>query len=98
MLFDHVHGHGWKLLSLEPIEHLLSQTSRDFFGRLLGGKCVRISTAEDVSGEYSQWFSNDMGPDHVALIRPDFYVFGHAPAPEVNDLVLALRAKLNGIQ
>lgn len=96
MLFDQVHGCGWRLLNIGPksLESHLSHDARDFFCGVLGGTCISVSSDEDVGGEYSQWFANDMGRDHVVLIRPDFYVFGHASVSEVNDLVQQLKAKM----
>jgi hypothetical protein len=35
-----------------------------------------------------------MGLDHAVLVRPDFYVFGHAQMIKVNALVADLRATM----
>lgn len=96
MLFDQVHGCGWRLLSLghTSVEAGLSADSRSFFTGVLGGRCISVSPEEDVCGEYTRWFADDMGADHVVLIRPDFYVFGHAPVAGVNGLVQLLKAKV----
>lgn len=95
-LFDEVHGCGWQLLNLGPVstEHLLSGEARAFFCGDLGGQCISVTSEEDVSGEYSQWFADSMGLDQVVLIRPDFYVFGHASASDVNALVQQLKTKM----
>jgi len=95
-LFDEVHGYGWRLLTLDDstIEESISPDSRDFFFRALGGKCISIMDEQDSEGEYREWFKGHMGLDHVILIRPDFYVFGHAPKGDVEGLVRELRTKL----
>lgn len=97
--FDDVHGYGWRLVTMSQsrLEDLLTEESRDFFLRRLGGKCVNITPAEDITGEYQQWFCEDLGRDDVVLVRPDFYNFGHASVEEVNDLVQSLHAKLKSI-
>lgn len=77
------------------MEELLSEESRAFFAGTLGGKCISVSSGEDVKGEYRRWFEEDMGLDHAVLIRPDFYVFGHAPKSQVNALVQELRSKMS---
>lgn len=66
----------------------------DFFQRVLGGRCICISDQEDCAGEYREWFGNEMGLDHAVLVRPDFYVFGHAQMSKVNALVADLRATM----
>lgn len=75
----------------KSVEERLSVESRDFFVDVLKGKCVAVTAEEDDHGEYREWFSDGLGLDHVVLVRPDFYVFGHASAQEVNDLVEQLR-------
>lgn len=98
-LFDEVHGYGWMLLNLGDTSAMsqMSDVSCRFFGDVLGGKCVSISPSEDTEGEYHDWFDTHMGLDHVVLIRPDFYVFGHAAVTEVDGLVEDLRRKLSGL-
>ncbi len=95
-LFDQVHGYGWRLLNLgdRSIESLLSEELTRYFSTALSGRCVSISAEEDFEGEYRDWFHTHMALDHVVLIRPDFYVFGHAPTEEVDTLVQNLRSKL----
>ncbi len=95
-LFDDVHGYGWFLLAYgnKSVESQLLDEDREFFLDGLKGQCVNISAEEDVSGEYRDWFADHMELDSVVLIRPDFYIFGHAPSAEVNGLVQDLRKKL----
>ena len=95
-MFDSVHGYGWRLISYGPdsVEARLSQNSTELFMRTLGGRCVHITPEQDEEGEYRDWFENQLGSDHVVLVRPDFYIFGHAPAGEVDGLVNELRVKL----
>lgn len=95
-LFDKVHGYGWRLLNFgaDSATDMLSEESKAFFIRILGGKCISVAPEQDFEGEYQSWFTDNLGLDHVVLIRPDFYVFGHAPAQEVNGLVEQLREML----
>lgn len=92
-LFDKVHGYGWRLVNFgdSSVGDTLSEESKSFFVDRLGGQCVSVSADEDVSGEYRDWFADDLGADNVVLVRPDFYVFGHAPSSEVDSLVDQLR-------
>lgn len=95
-MFDGVHGYGWRLVSFGPdsVGFKLSSASAEQFLGTLGGKCVHIMPGQDQDGEYMGWFGNQLGADHVVLIRPDFYVFGHASAQELDGLVENLRDKL----
>lgn len=94
--FDQIHGYGWRLVTMSPVplENLLEADAREFFVDNLAGKCVNIRPDEDVSGEYEQWFQRDLGQDHVVLIRPDFYIFGHTEVADVNMLVRQLQSKM----
>ena len=95
-MFDAVHGYGWRLVSFGPdsVGLKLSSASAELFLGILGGKCVHITPEQDQDGQYMGWFENQLGADHVVLIRPDFYVFGHAPSQEIDGLVEDLRDKL----
>lgn len=95
-LFDSVHGYGWQILNLgaKSAESLLSEEARAFFIDQLNGKCVCISHDEDNEGEYKEWLAQHMAIDHFVLVRPDFYVFGHASAEDINKLVGELQAKI----
>ena len=95
-LFDEVYGYGWCLLNIgnRSVQSRLSKESQQFFVDTLRGQCVNVSAEEDSDGEYHNWFAKHMGLDHVVLIRPDFYVFGHAPMDDVEELVDDLRQKL----
>lgn len=94
--FDDVHGYGWRLLSLgdHSVESQLSDRSREFLVRQLGGRCVNVTAEQDSDGEYRDWFDTQMGTDHALLVRPDFYVFGHAASGEVNGMIEELRSKM----
>lgn len=97
--FDQVHGYGWRLVSMStvPLDGLLDEQSREFFLSRLNGKCVNIKPEEDTTGEYTRWFEQDLGADHVVLVRPDFYNFGHVHVDEVNALVSQLRSKMTSL-
>lgn len=84
-------------MSPTPLESLLDADARRFFLDSLGGKCVNIKPEEDVTGEYTQWFENDLGKDHAILIRPDFYNFGHTEVSNVNSLVRELQSKMTAV-
>ncbi len=90
-----MHGYGWFLLSPSRTP-VLSAESTAFFVDTLGGKIVSVSLEEDVEGGYAAWFDG-LGSDQVVLVRPDFYVFGHAAMPEVDALVGELQAKLGSV-
>jgi len=80
-LFDDVVGRGFTLLSPagDPSSRL-SPALAAFFASL-GGVAAHVAPGgpiDDVHGHYARWFG-----DHgvgVALQRPDFHVFGTAPA------------------
>lgn len=80
-----------------PLESLLDPDTRKFFLDSLGGKCVNITPQEDVTGEYTQWFENELGKDHAVLIRPDFYNFGHVEVSNINLLVRDLQSKMTSV-
>lgn len=88
VLFDGVHGYGWRLISLGDTPVVLGEEAAEVFASL-GGKCVSISDDEDYEGEYREWFTTAMAVGDAVLVRPDFYVFGHAPVvgDEVDQLV-----------
>ena len=93
--FDDVYGYGWRLVSFgTDIEASLSSASKTFFLQNLGGICVNVTQQADSSGEYRKWFECDLGVDHVVLVRPDFYVFGHVHRSQVDCLVDELRSKM----
>lgn len=97
MLLDEIYGSCWKLLSLAgtspPIADQLQPIMKDFFNNL-DGKIIEITEAQDVTGGYQTWFTEHIGVGHVVVVRPDFYVFGHAHVREVNTLLDSLRAAL----
>lgn len=96
---DQIYGYGWRLVTMSsaPLETLLDDPARAFFIDGLSGKCINIKPEEDVTGEYSEWFGKDLGQDHVVVIRPDFYNFGHAHISDVNALVGLLRCKMTSL-
>jgi hypothetical protein len=97
--YDQIYGYGWRLVTMSPVplESLLNDEARHLFIDRLSGKCINIKPEEDITGEYSEWFEKDLGQDHVVLIRPDFYNFGHAHVSEVNTLVGQLRSKMRSL-
>jgi len=95
-LFDDVVGSGWTLLSPigDPAAYLDPELAAFFAS--IGGISAHIAAdgpIEDVSGGYARWFEEHGAA--VALQRPDFYVFGTAPALDgAAALVAALRSRL----
>jgi predicted short-subunit dehydrogenase-like oxidoreductase (DUF2520 family) len=98
-LFDEVFGHGWILLSMQPdfSQASLDAEAHDFFINRLAGKCISITARQDLTGEYSSWFAEEMQVGHVVLIRPDFYVFGHCSSTEASSLVKELGRELGAL-
>ncbi len=82
--FDQVIGTGFVLLSLEPIEIApeIAQGLSQIGTRLvaLQGSAEGWVSAHDDEGVYTAWLEG-MGA-RIALVRPDFYLFGAATAPE----------------
>lgn len=94
--FDSRYGYGWRLIHIgdEDIRDNMDAESHDFFCSQLQGKIVEISREEDYEKEYRAWFRSEMHEDDVVLVRPDFYVFGHAPARKASELVKLLKEAL----
>jgi 3-(3-hydroxy-phenyl)propionate hydroxylase len=98
-LFDDVVGRGWIVMGTkdDPNEFLTGE-QRAFLSRI-GTRVVQLKPAGsgagvvDGRGEYARWF-DALGV--VALVvRPDFYVFGGARAPEeLGRLVEDLRRQI----
>ncbi len=95
--FDDVVGRGFALLApaADPARFLAPELA-DWFASL-GGVRARVAPdgpVRDVQGTYARWFAaHDVG---VALQRPDFHVFGTAPAADgAGMLVGRLRAALD---
>ena len=90
-LFDDVVGRGWQLLLRHGPTSVFDAPTRVIAQRLglvvatfgVGGDTV------DLDGTYAAWFDR-LGADAV-LARPDFYVFGTAPAAGVDALLAAAR-------
>lgn len=97
-LFDDLYGYGWFLIIMAENEDSLPESlhaqQRDFFCTQIGGKIISISPRQDYDGQYRAWFADEMDPDSVVLVRPDFYIFGHCPLRDVNRMVSELSDKL----
>jgi 2-polyprenyl-6-methoxyphenol hydroxylase-like FAD-dependent oxidoreductase len=96
-LFDDVVGRGWTLLgrSGDPLAGLDRETAAFFAS--LGGIAAHVgrdAPVRDLDGTYGEWFAR-AGVD-VVLQRPDFYLFGTAPAGGAGALVGDLRRALAG--
>jgi 2-polyprenyl-6-methoxyphenol hydroxylase-like FAD-dependent oxidoreductase len=94
--FDDVVGRGWTLLSAtcDPAAQLDAHAAAFFAS--LGGISAHVGPdgpVYDVDGSYTRWFATH-GVD-VVLQRPDFHVFGTAPAAaDAAELIRALRRVL----
>ena len=97
-MFDDVVGRGFTLVSpaADPARFLAPDLATFFAS--LGGIAAHVgpgAPVDDLSGSYAKWFAqHGVG---VVLQRPDFHVFGTAPAVEgaaalVERLRSALRA------
>jgi hypothetical protein len=87
--FDDVAGTGFVLITrdADPIATLSPQSAQLL--RDLGGIAIGIGPDVDTDGVYARWL--DQLGAHVALIRPDFYVFGTGDnAASADDLLRAL--------
>lgn len=94
-LFDEVFGYGWKVISMTCSEPLAAARPdlRSFF-KSLGGKEAYIPPESDITGDYRDWFTTCLSPDAVVVVRPDFYVYGHAPIQAIDDLLEGLQRRL----
>jgi len=95
-LFDEVVGRGWVLLGGEADpKRALDREQRAFFASL-GGVTAHLgegSALADLDGTYRSYF--DRAEACVALVRPDFHVFGTGKsAADARALVDALRHEL----
>jgi hypothetical protein len=96
--FDDVVGRGFTLLSPagDPVRSLPAELA-EFFASLggIGAHVAPGGPVDDVQGSYARWFrEHDVG---VVLQRPDFHVFGSAPAIDgATGLVARLRSDLGG--
>jgi hypothetical protein len=95
-LFDDVVGRGFALLSPagDPAAALDAESAAFLAG--LGGLTAHVgpgAPVEDLKGGYARWFAKHGAA--LALVRPDFAVFGTAAALDgARALVRALRAQL----
>jgi 2-polyprenyl-6-methoxyphenol hydroxylase-like FAD-dependent oxidoreductase len=95
-LFDDVVGRGFALVSphADPAGQLAPEL-RAWFASLPGisAHVAPDGPVEDRAGAYARWFAQHGAG--VALVRPDFQVFGSAPTLEgANALVGALRREI----
>ena len=94
--FDDVVGRGFALVSPagDPAAALDAELAGYFAS--LGGISAHVgpgAAVEDVAGGYARWFAKHGAA--VALMRPDFAVFGAAPKlGDAGTLVRALRERL----
>jgi len=95
-LFDDVVGHGFALVSPFGDPGVALDPKSAAFWASLGGFTAHVAPGapvEDASGGYARWFAKHGVA--VALVRPDFAVFGTAPAlAGANALVEMLRERL----
>lgn len=95
-LFDDVVGHGFVLASPtgDPAAALDGESAAFFFS--LGGITAHVAPGapvDDPNGGYARWFAKHGAA--VALVRPDFAVFGTAQQlGGVNELLTRLRERL----
>jgi 2-polyprenyl-6-methoxyphenol hydroxylase-like FAD-dependent oxidoreductase len=93
--FDDVHGSGWILLARADVDVALGPAEEALL-RDLGGRVVRVGEAEDIEGDYREFFAvHDVA---AILYRPDFRIFGAAPdARDAPSLLVRLRDRLAAI-
>lgn len=80
-LFDDVVGSGWCIVAAAGVLDALPAAQRSawkaFGGRTATVAAIQIAGAlEDVDGTYARWFA--AYSCSVAVIRPDWYVYGTA--------------------
>ena len=96
--FDDIVGRGFALVSPagDPASALDPELAAWFAS--VGGFGAQVAPGapvDDLNGGYARWFGKHDAA--VALVRPDFSVFGAAPRLEAAaDLVRALRSELTG--
>ncbi|MFF7250620.1 hypothetical protein ACFZBU_42930 [Embleya sp. NPDC008237] len=96
--FDDIVGDGWILMSLLPPDRLPLDAEQRAFLRLLNTRIVYITRAKapgavtDLDGDATRWFTEHDA--ELALVRPDFHVFGAVRADLAGVLVDSLRDRL----
>jgi flavoprotein hydroxylase len=94
--FDDVVGRGFALVSPagDPAAKLEPELAAWFAGiRGFGAHVAPGAQVDDLNGGYARWFAAHAA--EVALVRPDFAVFGTAPRlAGAGDLLAALRRRL----
>jgi 2-polyprenyl-6-methoxyphenol hydroxylase-like FAD-dependent oxidoreductase len=88
-LLDDLHGPGFLLLGAtsDPAEALSEEARQIWAG--LGGHSAHVAPGgpvDDVDGTYQEWFSRN--EIEVALVRPDFYVFGTGADAQTADALV----------
>jgi flavoprotein hydroxylase len=96
--FDDVVERGFQLVSTVADPAAALDAERAAYFASIGGNVAHIAPTapiEDINGSYQRWFA-----EHgvaIALVRPDFHIFGTAPAVGgAGELVGALRSALGG--
>lgn len=95
--YDDAFGSGWQMITFAPKAELsksIDEVSRNFFTSTLDGKLVHLDATVDHEGEYRKWFEEEMTPESVVIVRPDLFIFGHAPAAKAGELVRELKEKI----
>ncbi|GAA2094425.1 bifunctional 3-(3-hydroxy-phenyl)propionate/3-hydroxycinnamic acid hydroxylase [Streptomyces albiaxialis] len=97
-LLDDVVGDGWTLMTTLPPDRLPLDAEQYAFLRLLNVRIVHLTRAGvpgaviDLDGDATRWLTAHEA--ELALVRPDFYVFGAARGEEAGGLVDSLRDQL----
>ena len=82
-LFDEVYGNGWRLVLLGTDVECIGPNERAWF-ESIGGRAVALV---DPDPHFVRWFAEH--DTTCALQRPDFYLYGTAPAAEEATTLLA---------
>jgi hypothetical protein len=94
--FDDVVGRGFALVSPtgDPAAGLAPELAAWFAGiQGFGAHVAPGAPVDDVNGGYARWFAGHAA--EVALVRPDFAVFGTAPRlADASGLLAELRRRL----
>ena len=81
--FDEVYGNGWRLVVLGTDVECIGRNERAWF-ESIGGRAVALV---DPDPHFVRWFAEH--DTTCALQRPDFYLYGTAPAAEEATTLLA---------
>ncbi|MGW7544183.1 bifunctional 3-(3-hydroxy-phenyl)propionate/3-hydroxycinnamic acid hydroxylase MhpA [Streptomyces sp. NPDC054770] len=97
-LFDDLVGNGWTLMTAVPPGRLPLDDDQHAFLRTLGARIVHVTRARipgaviDMDADATRWLTENNAD--LALVRPDFYVFGTARADRADVLVDSLRHQM----